>query len=1203
MAINWTTEQKQAIFDTDKDILVSAAAGSGKTTILIERVIEKILNGQDVDKLLIVTFTKLAAKEMKDRLISRLRVEINNTKDSELRNNLQKQLAKVPSADISTLHSFCSNVIKKFYYLIDLDPSFRLMTDDTEQELLKEKAWDKVRNNYYQEDDKEFLNLTKNFSNDRDDNGLQDLIFQLYNFAITSPDSNSWLETLSDLYQLDGDDFEHSKLYQTVIRPNLIKELNEQYSLMKKAQSISLENDSCEKFIDSINEAIVFLEDFIQNLGNYSYNQIGEALTLFSFKRAKTIRGAVKDGAFQLVETLRKDIKKALNETIPNELLVTQNQELTKIMNNSFVIVNKLIEAEKRFLVEFKNLKLGNSSIDFNDLEHFTMDIFNAKEDNRMIAAEYYQDKFSEIMIDEYQDVNPMQESIVQKLQQTSNNFFMVGDIKQSIYGFRQAAPYLFANKYEQFKLDNNNNELILLSNNFRSSKTVTSFVNRIFELVMDTQMGGVNYDNKTKLIPGANFSETADTQVEIDIIDSESSDEDSIDKRSSQINFITNRIKKLVDDKFIIFDSKKGESRPVKYSDIAILSRNKGNNTDLVSTFSAANIPIFVSDSQNYFQTMEIQVLIELLKLIDNPEQDIPLVAVLRSPIVGLDENQLAQIRLANKDINFYHATLMYIENNINELTKKLTSFVNLLKKMREQAKQSRISELIWYIYQETGFLDFVTGMPGGKQRAANLHALYQRANDFEAMNFQGLFKFIRFIERIEANDKDLSQPNSIDSNEDAVNVMTIHGSKGLEFPIVFLIDTAKEFNKRDFISSTLIDSQIGLGIKYFDSNTNLLYSTPIRKLISQKKKISTWSEELRLLYVALTRAKQKLIIIGAPNKLEQKVNNWNSIDLSAKKIDIYDRLNFKSYLDIIMSSILQDSTVTSQTSYLNKELDTQINIINSDFDNINTNHSSCSTPLITNQHLETNDKFDQTVKQILNFKYPYYNSVKTTAYQSVSEIKFLFGDPDEDSLEKSKIIDSGRYTLQDFAKPNFLIKSDNVTGAEIGSATHLVLQKLSLDSIPTIESVQNLITKITNNGLISSAVGQSIDISAIVDFYHSELGQNIFENKETLQREYPFSMVIPATKLFEDTNNNDDVLIHGIIDGLIETKEGIIIFDYKTDNVVDDNLAKNSVDSAVKKYSGQLNLYASAIESIENKQVIGKYLYFLKLGKYVKI
>ncbi|GKQ42680.1 ATP-dependent helicase/nuclease subunit A [Companilactobacillus sp. RD055328] len=1201
MSINWTTEQKQAIFDTDKDILVSAAAGSGKTTILIERVITKIMNGQDVDKLLIVTFTKLAAKEMKDRLISRLRSEINNTTDTIVKLNLQQQLAKVPAADISTLHSFCSNVIKKFYYLIDLDPSFRLMTDDTEQMLLKEQAWNIVRDEYYQNNDQDFIELTKNFSKDRDDQGLQDLIYKLANFAITSPNSDEWLDSLSQLYQLNDDDFEKSNFYKEILLPNILQSLKEQLNLMKKAQSLALENESCAKYIDPFSEAILWLEDFIEKIGIYSFDDLATNISSFKFKTARKKPGTQEDEMTKVVQDIQTNIKDNFKKKILNDLVITNSENMTQIMNNSYKLIVKLVEAEKRYLEQFKVIKLHNKTLDFNDLEHFTMDIFKVEENGTRVAAEYYQNKFTEIMIDEYQDVNPMQESIVQSLQQNSNNFFMVGDIKQSIYGFRQAAPYLFAGKYDEFGRSNDTNELILLSNNFRSSKTVTSFVNNIFEMMMDNQVGGVDYDDRTKLIPGAKFPDNVDTSVEINIMDINSADEEGVNKRIVEITQLRSRIQKLVSDKYQIFDAKKGTNRDIRYSDIAILSRSKGYYTDIVSSFGSANIPVYVSDSQNYFQTMEVQVMIEILKLIDNPEQDIPLVAVLRSPIVGINENELAQIRIDNSGLNFYHTVLTYLENNDNQLTNKLEVFLKQLKNFREKANQASISELIWSIYQETGFLDFVTGMPGGKQRSANLHALYQRANEFEAMNFQGLFRFIRFIERIEANQKDLSQPSSIESDEDAVNVMTIHGSKGLEFPIVFLIDAAKKFNTDDLTGDALIDVQQGLGIKYIDYDRELRFSTPVRGLIKQKKNISNISEELRLLYVALTRAKQKLIIIGSTKSLSKKIEAWQTVDLTNSKIDLYDRLNFKSYLDIIMSCILQDSTSTSGSSFFNKELNTQILFIKPE--NIDLSIISPKKIFKIKNKPTADDKFTQTVKKILDFQYPYEKSVKTTAYQSVSEIKFLFGDPDEDSLVKSQIIDSGRYTLNDFQKPKFLMTEENVSGAEIGSATHLILQKLSLDQKPTIESVQKLINNLTNNGLISSAVSKKINILNIIDFFDSDLGMQVMNNRDTLQREYPFSMVVPAKKLFDSGSVDDDILIHGIIDGLIETKEGIIIFDYKTDNVINDNSAKNSVDSAVKNYSGQLNLYEAAIENIENKQVIGKYLYFLRLGKCVKI
>ncbi|MDO1605440.1 helicase-exonuclease AddAB subunit AddA [Lactobacillus sp. YT155] len=1195
-----TPAQKQAIEDKDLDILVSAAAGSGKTRVLVERVIKKILSGQSIDNLLIVTFTKLAAKEMKDRVISELRNQINQAQDTQVKVHLQQQLAKIPSANISTLHSFCSEVIKKFYYLIDLDPSFRLMTDDVEQELIKEQAWGNVRDKYYEADDKEFIKLTRNFSNDRDDTGLQELVFQLYNFAITNPNSNDWLDKLTNKYELDTDSFETSSFYTTEYKNYILEQVRNQTLQIKKALKLA-QDDEDENLILQLEVVGKDLEQFISQFNTYSYNDLGDFLVNYSMPRAKSTKAEEKGALFDAVCSIRDDVKSALKK-IPENVLITQNSNLTRIIQDSHELVSKLVQIEKEFMLEFHQLKLANNAIDFNDLEHFTMDIFNAIENDVLVARDFYQEKFSEIMIDEYQDVNPMQEQIAQMLNATNNNYFMVGDIKQSIYGFRQAAPQLFAGKYQRFNQPSPDNELILLSDNFRSSKTVTEFVNHIFEVIMDNEIGGIEYNQEAKLKYGASFDSEVDTQAEINIIDlNEDSDdaEAEMSKRSAQISFISQKIQMLVRENFQVFDTKSQEYHSIKYSDIAILSRNKNNNTDLVSEFSKQNIPVLVTDSQNYFQTMEIQVMVELLKLIDNPQQDIALVAVLRSPIVQINEDELARIRINQRSFNFYTAVKQYVEMSNDELSLKLEDFLNLLDELRFKANQISIAELIWYIYQETGFLDFVSGMPGGKQRAANLHALYHRADEFEQMDFQGLYRFINFVERIEKKDKDLSQPNSIESDEDAVNVMTIHGSKGLEFPVVFLLDANKKFNQQDVISANIIDTQLGLGIKYLDEENHLVYSTPQRSLITTGKRVSLLAEEFRLLYVALTRAQQKLVIVGTSNNLEKDFAGWEGTDVTDGKIDLFTRLNFQSYQDIIMSSLLSDTSVdVSDGNFEIAKLNIKVNIVNPSEINVNVVNTNSTESISQSTEGEYDDKFLSTVKQILNLEYPYQESTKTTAYQSVSEIKFLFADPDENELPKSDLISAGKYIQADFNKPKFLTGGTSISAAEVGSATHLVLQKLDLKEEITADNINQLIKNLVDNSILIKEVAQRIDVTSIVEFYQSELGKEVLSNRTTAQREYPFSMVIPANELFSQVSDDDSVLIHGIIDGMIETDEGFIIFDYKTDHVSEETLPE-----AVQKYSGQLKLYAAAVENIKNRPVIGKYLYFLKLNKAVKI
>ncbi|WP_125713995.1 helicase-exonuclease AddAB subunit AddA [Companilactobacillus kedongensis] len=1201
----WTKEQKQAINSHGHDILVSASAGSGKTTILIERIIEMVKQGENVDNLLVATFTEAAAAEMKDRLVSRLKDLTNdNLINKVLRKHIQEQIFKIPIANISTLHAFCLSIIKKFYYVIDLDPNFRLLSDEVEKSMIQDQALDNVRNYYYEKHDMDYLKLVDNFSNDRSDDGLTDIIYKLYDFAITNDQTDKWLDQLTNIYTVDSP-LNESNFYKLLYSPQILNKLEQIKNLLESGMDIAVEDEVSNTYTPVFKDMLDKLKKIHDDVRkDIDYNQLREEVFNLSFTRKRTAPKDVEpdEDRMSILKDIRKDLGTKITKDLVNDFFLLNEDDTLKEIAKAKQLIVKLVEVEQRFMKEFSRLKNRQQVLDFNDLEHMAMKILSTEVQGNKVALNYYQNKFHEIMLDEYQDINAMQEGIIQLLKTDENHIFMVGDIKQSIYGFRQAAPYIFAGKYEKFQKDDNPDELIQLSKNFRSSEQVDDLVNTIFTKIFDKNIGEIDYDDQSKLVVGTNFPEEVDTTSEMYILTNEEK-ANKIERRQSQIHFTAQRIKKLMTDNFQVFDAKKGEVRPLKYSDIAILVRNRNNNTDLISYFAKAEIPLMVTDAQNYFQTTELQIMMSMLEIVDNPRQDIPLVAVLRSPIVGLNEEELAQIRLINKDEDYYTAMLDYVsaKDSQPELARKLKSFLIQLDTYRDFSNKNTISRLIWKIYQETAILEYVSGMPGGKQRAANLHVLYQRASDYENNNLKGLHAFIDFIQRMEKMDRDLSQPNSIEATEDTVKVMTIHASKGLEFPVVILLDAGSGFNMRDVNSETLFDSEIGLGLTVLNTQTRVAVRTLQHAIISEKKRVSTVSEEMRLLYVALTRAKQKLIIVSYDKDTTKMVNKWDQVKLSKNGvIDDGSRLAAGNYQNLIgMGSLNSYDRISSHNHYAKNEYcRLNLDII---FDEAIDDKSDNGLLKVVDVR-EPSDLFKQTVDHILDFKYPYQEAVETTAYQSVSEIKGLFADPDDEKMSKSNLLsDSGRYNMESFAKPKFLAQS-KVSSADVGSATHLVLQRIKIDQTPELADFQNLVTDLVNDRIIESEVAKKIDLNSLAKFYQSELGQDIVANSQSVSREVPFSSLMPAKKLFKkeiDSDSfNDKILVHGIIDGVIELEDGIKIFDYKTDNVTSQNLSKKISD-----YSGQLNLYAQAISTIKNKPILGKYLYFLKINEMVDL
>ncbi|UQS83561.1 helicase-exonuclease AddAB subunit AddA [Bombilactobacillus thymidiniphilus] len=1214
-----TLSQQQALTAEGNDILVSASAGAGKTTILVDRILRKLLAGQEIDQLLVVTFTEAAAREMKQRLQQRIQEQSLASEDNNLKQHLNKQLAKIPTAYISTLHAFCLRVIRKFYYLIDLDPMFRLLSDDNERYLLQERAWDKVKQHYYKAKDEQFLVLENNFTNSKvtADTPLAELVYRLADFALTNPQPEVWLSQLPDMYKVTTE-VSQAKFYQDSFLPMLEQQLRYVKLQLNEMQQQIATFEELVNYQTSVDQLEQQIQDLLVQYKHCSWDEL-RAL----FKQLTKISGRVKPKtAAEIVQPL-KDCKENISKVIQDwqyKFFVLDNKQWVAILQDSAALVTKLVAVEQRFLHVFRQEKQHQHCLDFNDLEQYTLQIFRTKKDNQFLARSYYQQQFTEILVDEYQDTNPLQEAIIQQFKSTQpGNLFMVGDVKQSIYGFRQAAPFLFTNKYQAMQKDPNAGQLINLSDNFRSSTNVIQTVNEIFTRVMDQRIGDIDYTGATKLIASVAFSEQLDTQTEILFYQNDDSAKSQISNEQAQIRLIILRIQQLIASDYQVYDAHFKQMRTLKYSDIAILTRVKNLNNDLVEQFNKAQIPIIVHDTANYFQTTEIQIMLSMLKIIDNPRQDIPLVAVLRSSMVGLDENELAYLRINHRTGDYYDALTSYLANSeynqknefAQRLTHKVTDFVAQLQEFRSAATKISIAELIWQIFLKTGFLSYVQGMPNGKQRVANLHALYQRAEQFEQMEFKGLFQFIRFIDHIQENNKDLAQPIVYNPQSNEVNVMTIHGSKGLEFPLVFLLNIDHNFNNEDLKKPYLLDTRSGIGIKYLDDYRRISYETLPLAALKATKKNQVLSEELRLLYVALTRAQQKLILVGSLKQpLPESFDQWQLATAQQEKtvLDIGLRAHFRSFQDVMQPIIslngrLQETKIIATKnspfdflvqSFKGEEIQlTPPNIVES-FAN-----SSIDSPL-----------FVKTAKQILNLDYPYQEATKTTAYQSVSEIKHLFSDPDDRNLPQlhSDNEKGQRYILPNFKRPKFLTQDKKqVSATDIGSATHLLLQKITLKHCPTVTDFQQLAQELVKSDILSPVVAEQINYADLATFFTTNLGQNILQHQDTLQREWTFSMLLPAQKIFQASNyhTQDRILVHGIIDGLfIDQQQHITIFDYKTDYIdLKKEQGKHSLAQAVHNYSGQLKLYQQAAEQILQHPVQQQFLCMLSVNEVVKV
>lgn len=1256
----FTDEQWQAIHQSGSNLLVAASAGSGKTTVLVQRIIEKIKNGTNVDELLVVTFTESAATEMKERIQIAIQEAVNSAVNQEQYHHLLRQITLLPQASISTIHAFCLKVIQRFFYLIDIDPVFRIMADTIEMEMMKEDVWEDLKEILYGEPRTFFKQLAKGYSSDRNDEGLKELIFSLYNFSRANPEPDEWLQGLLRMYSIE-EGLEISDLFKELIKPQVLDELTGSIYDMEQAIHLGEGDPNTEKQREVLQSEKEMASLIKQAIKEDKYQEAYEIIeNKLTFKRWPSTKK--KDNPdvelLQQMKTFR-DKSKADLQNLKKVYFMRPKEEQEEIIRNTRPYVEEMIRVTKLFTSHYWSEKLAGNTLDFNDLEHLTLEILSPLKDGQRTSSEasnYYRKKFEEVLIDEYQDVNKLQESIlygVTRHQPETENLFMVGDVKQSIYAFRLADPGLFLKKYQQYG-ESLNGERIILAENFRSRGEVISFTNFIFTQLMDKEVGQMDYDELAELKQG-NLSFPTGKQQETEIMlyikeeddldDFEnSSDENHTlqsdsslemvidDKATGEVTMVAQKIRDLIDDDTKVYDKKLKMERTVTYKDMVLLTPTKNNNLLILETFKEYGIPVILNDSQSFFQRTEISVILSLLKVIDNPRQDIALAAVLRSPLVGLNERQLAMIRIQQTSGDFldaiytfknsYEERLIEWSSENQENYQKISVFLQHLDTWRDQARKNNLVHLIWSIYVDTHFLDYVGGMVAGKQRVANLHALYERAKKYEATNFKGLFQFIRFIERIQSRDQDLAEPSTFSEDEDAVRIMTIHASKGLEFPVVFVMDLSKQFNMRDIQGKYIFSEEYGIGSDYFDIENRIRFSSLTKSALAKEKKKNLLAEEMRKLYVALTRAEQKLFLIGTYESVEKVWQEWGAVDESTKRVlPNHLRLNSNTMMKWIGLALFRHQTVNPDS--ITKEYRGELTQYPVDF-KITFQHAADILGNIVTVQLEeekeedwqkkilllskenTEDKkgtgvidFDLAL-HLMESEYSHQTATQTTSYQSVSEIKRLFEDPDQSQLLQLNFDDQqavSRYVEPEFNRPAFMQENIRPTHAEIGTAVHYVMQNLSLEHSIELKSITTLIDKLVEKGTINENVAPFINKNQIITFFQTDLGKTIRRDAELVKREVPFTMLMKAGNIFEGISreSDDHVLIHGIIDGYIEYPDHLILFDFKTDYIGE------KTEMIVKKYKGQMNIYRQALIEIKGKPVTETYLCLLSSNENI--
>ncbi len=1229
----WTDDQWKAIVASGQDILVAAAAGSGKTAVLVERIIRKILNREnpvDVDSLLVVTFTNASAAEMRNRIGEALEKALKENPSSL---HLRRQLTLLNKASISTLHSFCLQVVRKYYYLINIDPSFRI-ADQTEGQLLIDEVLDEMfEEEYSREDNEEFFDLVDRYTSDRSDLELQSLIRELYFFSRSHPAPSVWLDQLAEMYDIEESDI-GSLPFITYLLQDIEMQLIGAKEQLLRAMELTKQPAGPAPRAENLEDDLKQISEVIAH--TQSWDELGELIKKFKMTRAKVVKGDQYDKSLtDQVTTLRNAAKKQI-EQLRDELFSRSLQHYIQDFEHLRPVVKKLVSLVQQFADRYESMKKEKGMVDFADLEHYCLQILQTEEDKPSEASLYYKQRFVEVLVDEYQDTNLVQESIlklVTKDEEATGNLFMVGDVKQSIYRFRLAEPFLFLSKYKRFtQIPENTGMRIDLSKNFRSRSEVLDGTNYLFKQIMGETVGEIVYDHDAELKLGAEYPENNHMSTELLLVerggDEQSTekeeleaegvfDEQELETVQLEARLMAKKIKTLIDEQFQVYDRGIGGTRNITYRDVVILLRSMPWAPQIMEEFKQAGIPVYANLSNGYFEATEVAIMLAVLKIIDNPFQDIPLASVLRSPVVGLSENELALIRTYDRKGTFYDAVKAFIHSgkqDHRELFEKLSPFIELLQGWRELARQGSVSDLIWQLYRDTKFFDFVGGMPGGKQRQANLRALYDRARQYEATSFRGLFRFLRFIERMQDRGDDLGAARALGEQEDVVRLMTIHSSKGLEFPIVFVAGLSKQFNMMDLNKKYLLDKELGFGTKLINPKLRVSYPTLPYIALKKKMRMELLAEEMRVLYVALTRAKEKLYLLGTLKDFDKTITNWrNHLSHSDWLLPDFERAKAKSYLDWIGPALIRhkDCVVLSEGQVcFNEEIASHPSrwtiekVKGEELQETFKAEQEINLELLTSiqkgEVVSLESDLKPLVQDQLSWSYPYKQATRSRSKQSVTELKRQREVQDEYSGQQLIKKSSPQSLL--YNRPSFM-QGKSITPAEKGTAMHAVMQHIDLSEEITERTILKKVEELVQREILSAELAKVIDVNQIAAFFSSDLGHRMV-NAENVYREVPFSYALEANQLYENMND-EPILIQGVIDCLFEDKQGTVLLDYKTDTIKGRfSNETTAVEELLKeRYRVQIDLYTKAVEDILHRPLQEKYLFFFDGGYLINM
>lgn len=1223
MSVKWTEAQQQVIDLRNRNILVSAAAGSGKTAVLVERIITRLTRDEhplNVDELLIVTFTEAAAAEMKERILGAIEAALEKEPENE---HLQRQATLIHNALITTIHSFCLSVIRDHFHEIDLDPGFRI-AEEGELKLLKHDVLQELLEMKYQQASDSFFGFVERFAAGKTDQNLEDMILKLHQYGRSYPDPEEWLDRCIMQYQMEEDRaVDEVPLMQSIFsyaKDNWVEARN----LIESAIEVCGMEDGPAVYEKTLTEDLVQIEQLLEAeditsmcsvIANIKWARLAsnrdDSVDLTKADAVKEARAAVK--------ALVADLQKKFLFAAPDVML--------KDIAYCAPVVEELMNLVKDFGQAFQEKKAKKSIIDFSDMEQFALQILSVKEENGRVPsaiAKEYQKRFAEVMIDEYQDSNLIQETIltsVSRVNQGIYNIFMVGDVKQSIYSFRLSRPELFMEKFKTYdpleESVDTTRQRIDLFQNFRSRKEVLDGCNFVFYQLMRGDMGGIQYDDKAALYPGADYEERSGNGMELMLVQTDQLFDQTEQlsgqsERNMEARAVARRIRELVGHHPV--KDKDGTYRPARYRDIVILTRSLTGWSDLYAeVLGEAGVPAYTGSKEGYFETREIGLLLDFMRVLDNPNQDIPLAAVLKSYFGGLTSEELAIVKNTYPDRPFYEAVYQYgreeSEGNVM-LSARVREFLQMIEHFRERVPHKAIHELLWMILSESGYLDYVTALPAGQQRRANVEMLLEKAVSFESTSYKGLFNFIRYIEQLQKYEMDFGEANVSDEKADTVRIMSIHKSKGLEFPIVFLAGMSKQFNLMDQRSAVVLHPELGVGVDVIDLEKRTRIPTVYKKHIQHQMEVETKGEEMRILYVAMTRAKEKLIMVGTVKKFEDKVRKLRSIkNQNERQLFFSSLFSGKSYMDWMLMALCRHRCFDSIWEQAGEETaagnpqhknEAYIEIRQVGIKELVVMEVQEETSDMWTQsqlhHLDITKTYHETFRKNLQeqfeYQYPYANEEKYKMKFTVSELKkrtFL-----EEEAGEALVVEERNEPIV----PKFLAEPEEVgAGSFRGTAYHRFMELLDFTQAYNEHQIENYIDECVKQGLMTKEMACCINGVDVIRFLDTDIAKRMKKAAISgrLFVEQPFVLGVPSKRIYGE-ESEETVLVQGIIDVYFQEEDGIVVLDYKTDQV-------STTEELRERYHAQLEYYGDALTQLIGEPVKERIIYSFTLRDILEV